>query len=57
LEKKDLKSKIFDDIQLSGYPVEIEVLRILKNFNWTVFPQYDFIDPTSNKDERDYGVN
>jgi len=57
LEKKDLKSKIFDDIQLSGYPVEIEVLRILKKFNWTVFPQYDFIDPTSNKDERDYGVN
>jgi len=41
--------KIHRDIKKSGYPLEISVLKILLNTNWTIIPQYVYEDPDEKK--------
>jgi len=47
----DLIKRIKDDISKSGYPLEIEIYKLLKDFNWMIMPQYYYKDRITNKEK------
>jgi len=49
-ERKSLIDKIRDDLEVSGYPLEIEIMKFLLKNRWLVTPQYHYKDPIEGKE-------
>lgn len=41
--------RILADLKRRGYPLEIEVFKILANLDWTIIPQSYYVDPETRK--------
>jgi len=48
-EKNDIIKQICKDLQKSGYPLEISVMKLLMQFDWKVIPQHYYVDPDESK--------
>jgi len=48
-KKGDLIEQIRSDLQKSGFPLEIKVMKLLKQFDWRVIPQHYYVDPDEEK--------
>ena len=46
---KDLIERVRCDLQKSGFPLEIEVMKLLMRFDWRVIPQHYYVDPDEGK--------
>jgi len=49
-KRKSLIDKIKSDLEESGYPLEIEVMKDLLKYKWLVTPQYHYKDPIEGKE-------
>jgi len=48
-KKDDLIKKIRRDLEKSGYPLEINVMKLLMQFDWNIIPQHYYVDPDEDK--------
>jgi len=51
-KKGDLIERIRGDLQKSGFPLEIKVMKLLRQFDWKVIPQHYYVDPDEEKERR-----